>query len=347
MAGDRFDELERYISKTLDQQERLRLKLLNPLGIGLRLVETTSARPSQGDSTLCGRIGRRLTTSNGSSMCTVPTCRASSSSGWPKSTTFSGSSRTAGSRSSTRPCASAGIPDLLNKARIQREFERSVVGDTPQQIERSVHGVIDWMVASELRQWQAVTEHVNRRRVAHEGRVIGGETGSFQYDREKLINTVGRAATAAVDSYDREREAAEMADSVRAAVAGAALAQVGAVGLGAVVTAVATTTAADVTGILAAGTIAVLGMFVIPSKRTHAKAQLRARIEQMRTELMTNLRAQFEREVDKSVRGVIDAIGPYTRFVRAEHDKLTGLEQEMKEIGGALSRIRVEIERRA
>ena len=138
-----------------------------------------------------------------------------------------------------------------------------------------------------------------------------------------------------------------MADSVRAAVAGAALAQAGAVGLGAVVTAVATTTAADVTGILAAGTIAVLGMFVIPSKRAHAKAQLRARIEQMRTELMTNLRAQFEREVDKSVRGVIDAIGPYTRFVRAEHDKLTGLEQEMKEIGGALSGIRVEIERRA
>ena len=230
------------------------------------------------------------------------------------------------------------IPDLLNKARIQREFERTVVADVPQQIEKQVHDVIDWMVASELRQWQAVTEHVNRRAKAHEGRVMGGETSGFQYDRQKLINTVGRAANTAVDSYDREREAAAMADGVRTAVAGAALAQAGAVGLGAVVAAVATTTAADVTGIVAAGTIAVLGMFVIPSKRKQAKAQLRARIERMRTELMTDLRAQFEREVDRSVRGVIDAVAPYTRFVRAEHEKLTGIDRELEEIGGRCHR---------
>ncbi len=41
VAGDRFDDLERYISSTLDQTERLRLKLLNPLGIGARLAQTT------------------------------------------------------------------------------------------------------------------------------------------------------------------------------------------------------------------------------------------------------------------------------------------------------------------
>jgi small GTP-binding protein len=344
VAGDRFDELEQYISTTLDEQERLRLKLLNPLGIGQRLVETTRQTIVQRldllgeDRQTIDDVERQLAV-----------YRADLSREFEfrlaEVDNLLQQFENRGIAFFDETLRVGRIPDLLNKSRIQREFERTVVGETPQQIERSVHGVIDWMVASELRQWQAVTEHVNRRRAAHEGRVIGGETGSFQYDRERLINTVGRAATAAVDSYDRELEAAEMADSVRAAVAGAALAQAGAVGLGAVVTAVATTTAADVTGILAAGTIAVLGMFVIPSKRAHAKAQLRARIEQMRTELMTNLRSQFEREVDKSVRGVIDAIGPYTRFVRAEHDKLTGLEQEMREIGGALSRIRVEIER--
>jgi hypothetical protein len=31
--------------------------------------------------------------------------------------------------------------------------------------------------------------------------------------------------------------------------------------------------------------------------------------------------------------------------VRAEHEKLTGLERELKEIGGALARLRGEIER--
>ena len=77
------------------------------------------------------------------------------------------------------------FPILWNKARIQREFEREVVADVPQQIERQVHDLIDWLVASELRQWQAVSDHVNRRARTHEGRLVGGEASGFQYDRQK------------------------------------------------------------------------------------------------------------------------------------------------------------------
>jgi hypothetical protein len=239
------------------------------------------------------------------------------------------------------------IPDLLNKARLQREFERQVVGDVPQQIDKQVQDVIDWMVSSELRQWQAVTEHVNRRRKAHENRVVGPENSAFQYDRQRLINTVGKAAQTAVQTYDKEREASAMADGVRAAVAGAALAQAGAISLGTIVTLLASTTAADVTGIIAAGSIAVLGLFVIPSKRAQAKAQLRERIAEMREKLMADLRSVFEREVDRSVHGVMEAVAPYTRFVRAEYDKLTALEKEVAEISAALARIRIEIDRAA
>jgi hypothetical protein len=237
------------------------------------------------------------------------------------------------------------IPDLLNKARLQREFERTVV-DVPQQIDKQVHDVIDWMVSSELRQWQAVSDHVARRRAAHEGRVVGGtDANGFVYDRARLINTVGRAAQNAVETYDKEREASAMADGVRAAVAGAALAQAGAVSLGTLVTVLATTTAADVTGIIAAGAIAVLGMFVIPSKRAQAKNDLRERIAEMRGTLMKDLRTQFEREVDRSVQGVLGAVAPYTRFVRAEHEKLTSLDKELAEIQGALGTIRSEVDR--
>jgi small GTP-binding protein len=346
VPGDQFDDLERYIGQTLDQKERLRLKLLNPIGIGTRLIQTTRVTISdrvgvlREDLQTIEDIERQLDVYRGD---------------LSREFEF----RLSEIDNILRQFENRGMlffddtlrvgrfADLLNKARIQREFERDVVGDVPKQIEKQVQDVIDWMVASELRQWQAITEHVNRRAKAHEGRMVGGEASSFQYDRQKLINTVGRAANQAVDNYDREREAAAMADGVRNAVAGAALAQVGAVGLGAIVTAVATTTAADVTGIVAAGTIAVLGMFVIPSKRKHAKAQLRERIEKMRVELMAGLRNQFQREVDRSVRSVMDAVAPYTRFVRAENEKLTGLDRELEQISGELSRIRTEIDRAA
>jgi small GTP-binding protein len=344
IAGDRFEDLERYITSTLDEKERLRLKLLNPIGIGTRLVQTSRATIKErtevlrADLQTIEDIERQL-----------DVYRADLSREFEfrlaEVDNILQQFENRGMMFFDETLRVGRIPDLLNKARIQREFERTVVADVPQQIERQVHDLIDWMVSSELRQWQAVTEHVNRRARAHEGRVVGGESSSFQYDRKKLIDTVGRAANQAVDSYDREREAAAIAEGVRTAVAGAALAQAGAIGLGAMVAALATTTAADVTGIVAAGTIAVLGLFVIPSKRKQAKGQLRERIDRMRVELMAGLRSQFQKEVDRSVRGVMDAVAPYTRFVRAESEKLHSLDRELEEIGGHILQLRVEIER--
>lgn len=344
--GDQFAELERYIDNTLDQRERLRLKLLNPVGIGSRLSDQTRDTIRERLSLLRDDL-RTIDDIEGQ----LGVYRSDLSREFEfrlsEVDNILHQFENRGVAFFDDTLRIGRIPDLLNKARLQREFERQVVGDVPQQIDKQVQDVIDWMVASELRQWQAVTEHVNRRRKAHEDRVVGPENTSFQYDRARLIGTVGRAAQTAVQTYDKEREASAMADGVRAAVAGAALAQAGAISLGTLVTLLATTTAADVTGIIAAGSIAVLGMFVIPSKRAQAKAELRDRIAEMRDKLMSDLRSVFEREVDRSVQGVMEAIAPYTRFVRAEHEKLTALEKELTEISAALGRIRSEIDRAA
>src|SRR6185436_13238012 len=39
LAASRFEALENYVSATLDEEERVRLKLLNPLGVGLHLLD--------------------------------------------------------------------------------------------------------------------------------------------------------------------------------------------------------------------------------------------------------------------------------------------------------------------
>jgi small GTP-binding protein len=346
VPGDRFDELEHYIAKTLDQKERLRLKLLNPIGIGQRVIQTTRATIKSRSDVLAADL-QTIEDIEGQLQVYRSDLSREFEFRLAEVDNILQQFENRGMTFFDETLRVGRIPDLLNKVRIQREFERDVVADVPQQIEAQVQDLIDWMVASELRQWQTVTDHVNRRARAHEGRMLGGDSSSFQYDRKKLIDTVGRAANAAVESYDREREAAAMAEGVRTAVAGAALAQAGAIGLGAIVATLATTTAADVTGIVAAGTIAVLGMFVIPSKRKHAKGQLRDRIERMRTDLMTGLRGQFQKEVDRSVRGVLDAVAPYTRFVRAESEKLTTIDRELDEITARLTQIRHEIDRAA
>lgn len=121
-----------------------------------------------------------------------------------------------------------------------------------------------------------------------------------------------------------------MAESVRAAVAGTALVEVGALGLGALVTALATTQLADFTGLLAAGTLAVVGLLILPTRRRQAKRELTTKIEKLRQDLMRTLTEQFDRELERSLHRIADAIAPYTRFVRSERRKLGEIHDKLE-----------------
>ncbi|MEA2007602.1 MAG: dynamin, partial [Chloroflexota bacterium] len=195
-----------------------------------------------------------------------------------------------------------------------------VVTNVPKQIERKVDALIDWLVDANLRQWQSVTEHITNRREKHKDRMVG-DIGSFHYDRERLIAGISREAKEAIDTYDKTREASQIAQGAQNAVAATAALEVGAIGLGTVITIIATTVAADVTGILLASLVAALGLFVIPARRKNAKKEMRTKVFGMRTQLIDALRTHFEAEINRSLQNIHETIAPYTRFVRSERDK--------------------------
>ena len=175
------------------------------------------------------------------------------------------------------------VMDLLNRSRVQEAFERQVVADAPQQIERKVGELIDWMIDADLRHWQGVTAHLAKRRQQYAGQLIDNpDTERFHFDRRRMIDSVGREAQRVVDGYDRQKEASELADGARNAVATAAAVGAGAVGLGAIVTIAASTAAADVTGLVMASLLAAIGFFVIPAKRKKGKDQMRQKIMEVR-----------------------------------------------------------------
>jgi hypothetical protein len=238
----------------------------------------------------------------------------------------------------------ARVLDLLNKSRIQQEFEHTVISDVPQRIERKVNEVIDWLVESNLRQWQAVNEHLAERRREHQSRILGDNIGTFQYDRERLIESVLQSSRRVVDTFDKTREAQEIAEGAQSAVAASAAIEIGAIGLGAIITALATTAAADITGILVASLIAALGLFVIPARRRQAKTEMNAKITELREDLSSSLLSQLQREIDRSAEDIQQAIGPYTRFVRAEREKLEETRNRLLEIQTGLEQIKIRIE---
>jgi len=235
------------------------------------------------------------------------------------------------------------VLDLMNTKRVRQGFEQRVVADTPQRIEAKVQELIDWLVGRHLRQWHAVMEYLDKRRATRHEEVIGTPIEPFEYKRQALLDSVGRAAQEVVASYDKESEAREIAESVQAAVAGTALIEVGAVGLGTLLTIALSSTAADVTGILTASVLAAVGLFVIPAKRRRAKADLRAKIEDMKGRLMAAMTTQFEQEMERSLHRLGEAIAPYTRFVRAERGKLERVGGKLKDTLEALKVLRVRV----
>jgi small GTP-binding protein len=343
LTASRFEALERYIVATLDETERIRLKLLNPLGVGAHLVDKYI-------SAIDGRL--ESLKDDFASMDDIEAQLAIYKEDMAREFNF----RLADVENVLHEFESRGMEffdetmrlvrvfDLVNKSKIKADFERKVVADAPQVIEQRVNEIIDWMVASDLRQWQAVMDHLSSRRAEHADRIVGQVGGSFEYDRTRLLDTVGRAAHRAVESYDKDIEADRMAESVRMAVAGTALVEISAIGLGTIVAIVATTALADVTGLLTAGAVAVLGLFVIPARRREAKKELRDKLSAMREQLMSALSGQFERELERSLHRINEAVAPYTRFIRAERDRLTETRDELTRIQEGLARLKAQIE---
>jgi hypothetical protein len=224
--------------------------------------------------------------------------------------------------------------ELLNRDRLRRDFERDVVGELPRDVERRVEAIVDWMVQAELRQFQDVMAVLRGRAPEHGGRMIGRVDDRFEYDRQRLLDAVWGEAQRAIEGYDAAAEAQRLAGSVRDAVARTALLQVGAVGLGTIVAVLASTTVADVTGILAAGALSILGLFVLPARRARARADLAVKVTALREKLLGALVPAFERERDRGQQRIREAIAPWARFVRTEKERL-------EEARSALARIDV------
>ena len=312
----RFEALETYILSTLDQESRLKLKLLNPLGVGKHLSRQYAEffehrlKLLQDDLVLIKDVEDQLVI-------------------FQKDMEENFQLRMSdiikillemeqrGEDFFTEYIRLARVFDLMKKEKIQTDFEDIVVAKVPEQIEGKVTAIIDWLVDANLRQWQAITSHIAEGQQKHKGRMVG-DIGNFNYDRERLINSIQKEANRVLENYDKSREADEIARRSQAAVATAAAISAGAVGLGTLVSILATTLAIDVTGILLAGAMAALGLFIIPTRRRNAKKEMHKKVKNMRDQLTESLTTHFNQEIKRGLLDIRDTIAPYTRFVRSE-----------------------------
>lgn len=342
-ATSRFEPLESYILHTLDERQRVRLKLSNPLGVAQRLTDRYLGVAEARKGLLKEDIA------------TVRTIEAQLVSyetdmrrefkyhlSHVDNVLYAMAER--GNRFFDDTIRVQRVFDLVNADRVRGMFEREVVADTSARVEAHTRDLIDWLVEQDFRQWQAVMDYLNKRISRHQDQIIGEVGGNFESNRQALLESVGRTAREVVATYDHETEARELADSVQRSVAQTALVEVGAIGLGAILVKVLATALADVSGVLAAGAIAALGFYVIPNKRRRAKADLQAKTGDLRDRLASALTNQFEGELGRSLARIRDAMRPYTRFVEMQQATLGDTEAALRASQHALDDLAAGIE---
>jgi len=341
----RFEALEQYIHQTLDEKNRLRLKLLNPLGVGSYLIkkylEITASRMEllKSDIDLLADLESQLALYAKDMEHNFKFRMAEI-----ENVLFDMEGR--GRDFFDETFRLARIFELLNKARIQQDFEHRVVADMPQRLEKKAADLINWLVDSNLNQWQTVVARLSERRQEHKERILGDMgPGSFRQDRDRLIEVIGREARQVVETYDKNREARTIAENARTTIAASAAMEAGALGLGALVTTIATTAAADVTGVLMAGVIAALGLFIIPARRRQSQTKMLKKISDLRTGLTQSMRTEFAREIKRSLQHIEEAIAPYTRFVRAEREKLLEAQNQLNHLQTEMGELKANLEK--
>ena len=341
--ASRFDAIERYIQETLDEEARVRLKLLSPLGVAQHInnkyLTAVEARLEtlQGDFATLDNIERQL-----------ELFRDDLSEDFKYHLTevehVLSEFELRGMQFFDDTIQLRNIWQLRNSEWVRAGFEREVVGDLPQQIESRLSGLIDWMIEKNLRLWQSVMDYLQRERVPqHRSGLIGDIGGSFEYNRAALIESVARRTQQVVETYDREFEAQALSEDVRSAIVATGLAGVGAVGLGALVLTIFQTALLDFTGLLAAGAVAAIGLFVLPAKRRQVKREFHHKLADLREQLLATMRRQFGTELDQMLTRIRDAIAPYTRFIRAQRELLVDVQRELSDLDVELGRLRAEI----
>lgn len=338
-------DVEDYIIQSLDPENQLRLKLMNPLGVIDNLLSKYSEKLQsryeliQNDITLITDIDQQLELFKEDMM---------------RSFRF----RYADIDNALLEYEKRGVDffedtfrigrilDLLNKQRIQAEYNDQVVKGLSREIDAKVGEMIDWLVQEDLRQWQSITYKIDQRISEYEDRILEDrESRQIRFERQKIIDAVKRETQKVIERFDQQDEAKRIAEDAQMAVAASAAIEAGALGLGALVTILATTASADLTGVLLAGLTAALGFFIIPAKKRQAKKLFMQNIVEIRETLSKSLTDEFQKQIDTVIDNIRNTIAPYTRFIQTEQSNLASSRTKIEQFSSEVFNLKQEVEK--
>ena len=334
---DEFAALERYLVETLRETERVRLKLLSPLGV-LRNVLDRNLATIETRRIVVHEDGRVLRTVRDQLEAYTTEMHADSERYLLELRASLGEVERRGRTWLERNIRVGNINLLRNRDAVENRFRNEVVAEAPREIEDVVHRMVDWTVRRNLKLWTAVFAELDAHtaRLRASGALAAHGDTEFQYNREELFTRLRQPIERRLGDFNAEAEAREVVESMREAVTHAFGVNVLALGLGAVLVAVFTTAALDVTGVLTATFFAIAGWFIIPARRRQLIRDLEEKIAKLGADLSALLSTKFQEQLARYEQQLLEVIQPYERFLETErakleraHDELAGARREV------------------
>jgi small GTP-binding protein len=329
LAASGLPDLERFLTDSLDDAERIRLKLTSPMGVAARLARDT-AHGVRARLALLDEDRRTLDAVRRQRREFEREMRREAQTYLARIKTALVEVERRGEVFLDETVRFGNVLELVRPERVRERFVARVVRDADREIDEAMAEMVDWFLQRHLQLWEDVVGFVQERRAAGDDRIVGTVGGRFRMDRRDLLSTLRDRAEGVLASWDREREAERLAQSLQMAVVRSGLLQVSGVGLGAAVVAFVSGAAFDLTGVTLGLAAVGVGALVLPRRRARAKRELHDAMQGLRDGLETDLDRQLGRELERAGEALAGAIAPYVRFVESESDRLTGLLDELE-----------------
>jgi GTP-binding protein EngB required for normal cell division len=332
---DEFGALERYLTETLRETERVRLKLLSPLGVLRHVLDRNRASVATRHGVVLedGRVLRAVReqlTAYSAEMRTdseryLLELRAALDQVEKRGQTWL-----------ERNIRAGNIKLLRNRDAVENRFRNEVLAAAPREIDDVVHRMVDWTVRRNLKLWTAVFAELDAHtaRLRASGALAAHGDSEFQYNRDELFSRLRQPVERRLDDFNAEAEAREIVESMREAVTQAFGVNVLALGLGAVLVAMATTAALDVTGVLTATVFAVAGWLIIPARRRQLMRDFAEKIAQLSADLSALLASRFQEQLARYERQLLEVVQPYDTFLETERARLERAGTELERSSG-------------
>lgn len=334
---DEFPALERYLIETLRETERVRLKLLSPLGV-LRNLLQRNQRVLEGRLEVVREDARILRSIREQLERYVADMQGDSSRYIADMRNALYDVERRGRNWFNDTVRIGNVKFLRNKDAVENRFRNEVVGDAPRRIEEVVHQMVDWMVRNNMKLWNAALGELqaHTERLRKKGALAPEGDTAFHYNRDELFSRLRQPVEHRLGQFDVDGEARQIVTAVKESVTRTFGVEALAVGLGSVLVAIFTTATLDLSGVLAATLLGLAGFLILPARRRKLIRDLEAAIAKLNADLAELLSSSFREQLGRYERQMLEVIEPYERFLTTEDVKV---EQSLVEFRSAAEEV--------